>query len=289
MLKPFLESDPQQNSGYDDSMNGSTVFGIAALLTLLPAAAWPAPQQGETGRGEGPVFWLLLGVAVVGPVSFQVSAGRGLWQSDFSSSLWTIVGSTIFIYFAICVISGSMRKLRPLLLPYLVVLSVIALFWSSVPDRVVAGSSMTVWLQLHIGVSLVTYALITVAATAALGVWLKERSLRSRKSSYLVAGLPAISDGEAAQLVLLTAAEIVLGLGLLSGMAVQFYVVGSFVALDHKTILSIAAFGVLSILLIIQRFSGMRGRAATRLVLIVYLLITLAFPGVKFVADVVLT
>ena len=270
-------------------MNESTIFGIAALLTLLPAAFWPAPQQGETGRGEGPLFWLLLGVATVGPISLQISAGRGLWQSDFSATLWTIVGSTMVIYFVICLISGSMRKLRPLLLPYLVILLVISLFWLSVPDRVVAGPSMTVWLQLHIGVSLVTYALITVAATAALGVWLKERSLRSRKSSHLVAGLPAISDGEGAQLVLLTAAEVVLGLGLLSGMAAHFFIVGSFMAVDHKTILSITAFVVLSFLLIIQRLSGMRGRAATRLVLIIYLLLTLAFPGVKFVADVVLT
>lgn len=284
-----MESDPPHKRGYDAGMNGSIIFGIAALLTLLPAAFWPAPRQDETGQGEGRLFWLLLGVATVGPIALQISAGRGLWQSGFSATLWTIVASTMLVYFVLCLISGSIRKLRPLLLPYLVILSVIALLWSSVPDRAVAGESMTVWLQLHIGVSVVTYALITVAATAALGVWLKERALRSRKTSHLVAGLPAVSDGEAAQFGLLTAAEIVLGLGLLSGMATQFYIAGSLMALDHKTTLSITAFVVLGGLLVMQRSSGLRGRTATRLVLMIYLLMTLAFPGVKFVTDVVLS
>jgi ABC-type uncharacterized transport system permease subunit len=203
--------------------------------------------------------------------------------------LWTIVASTMLVYFLICLVSRSVRKLRLLLLPYLVMLSVIALLWSSVPYKTVAGSSMTTWLQVHIGVSLVTYSLITVAATSALGVWLKEGALRSRKMSRWVEGLPAVSDGEGVQLRLLTAAEIVLGLGLLSGMATQFYIAESLMALDHKTTLSIAAFVVLAVLLVMQRSSGLRGRNATRLVLMIYLLITLAFPGVKFVTDVVLS
>ncbi|MBT5570130.1 MAG: cytochrome c biogenesis protein CcsA [Alphaproteobacteria bacterium] len=270
-------------------MNGSIIFGIAALLTLLPAALLPAQNQVESAQGEGRLFWLLLSVATVGPIALDISAGGGLWQSGFSATLWTIVAGTMLVYFAICLVSRSSRKLRALLLPYLVILSVIALLWSSVPDTSVAGSSMTVWLQVHIGVSLVTYALITVAATAALGVWLKERALRSRKMSRLVDGLPAVSDGESTQLRLLTAAEIVLGLGLLSGMATQFFIAGSLMALDHKTTLSIAAFLVLGVLLMMQRSSGLRGRNATRLVLMTYLLMTLAFPGVKFVTDVVLS
>jgi ABC-type uncharacterized transport system permease subunit len=72
-------------------------------------------------------------------------------------------------------------------------------------------------------------------------------------------------------------------------MATQFLVAGSLIALDHKTILSIAAFVVLGILLLLQHGSGLRGRAAARFVLIVYLLITLAFPGVTFVTDIILS
>jgi ABC-type uncharacterized transport system permease subunit len=42
-------------------------------------------------------------------------------------------------------------------------------------------------------------------------------------------------------------------------------------------------------LLILHHYSGLRGRRAARLVLLAYLLLTLAYPGVKFVTDILLT
>jgi ABC-type uncharacterized transport system permease subunit len=53
-------------------------------------------------------------------------------------------------------------------------------------------------------------------------------------------------------------------------------------------LLAIAAFLVLAGLLLAQRRWGLRGRRAARYVLVVYLLLTLAYPGVKFVTDVIL-
>lgn len=270
-------------------MNGSILFGIAALLTLLPAAFFRSRRDSESGQGEGALFWLLLGVATLGPVALEVAAGSGVWRSGFSTTLWSIVASTMVVFFVLCLFSKPVRRLKPLLLPYLIVLALIAMLWASAPGSLVAGSAMTAWLQVHIGVSLVTYGLITIAATAALGVWLKERALRRRDTSAWIEALPAVADGERLQFRLLVIAELVLGLGLLSGAVTLFISSGVVVAFDHKTALSIAAFVVLGVLLFLQRSSGLRGRHASRLVLIIYLLITLAFPGVKFVTDVVLS
>lgn len=282
-------SDPSRPEDYDGPMNGSIIFGIAALLTLLPAVFLPARREPEAPKSAGLSFWMLVGVATVGPVALEIAAGGGLWRSGFSATLWTIVSSTMIVFFAICLISQTVRRLRLLLVPYVVILAVIALLWASVPDSPVPGAQMTTWLQVHIGVSLITYALITLAATAALGVWLKERALRKRSTSTFVANLPAIADGERVQRHLLIAGEIILGLGLLTGMATQFFLAGTVVELDHKTTLSIAAFVVLGVLLVMQQGSGLRGRSAARIVLIIYLLITLAFPGVKFVTDVIIS
>jgi ABC-type uncharacterized transport system permease subunit len=58
--------------------------------------------------------------------------------------------------------------------------------------------------------------------------------------------------------------------------------------LDHKTLLSLVAFGLISALLLGHRVCGVRGRVAARVVMIAYLLLTLAFPGVKFVTQVLL-
>ena len=59
-------------------------------------------------------------------------------------------------------------------------------------------------------------------------------------------------------------------------------------AFDHKTVLSLLAFAVIGLLLFVHYRIGLRGRRAARLVLLAYLLLTLAYPGVKFVADVLI-
>jgi ABC-type uncharacterized transport system permease subunit len=77
-------------------------------------------------------------------------------------------------------------------------------------------------------------------------------------------------------------------MGLASGMALQYADTGKILAFDHKTVLSITAFAVIGGLLVAHYKTGMRGRKATRIVLLAYLLLTLGYPGVKFITDVVL-
>jgi ABC-type uncharacterized transport system permease subunit len=45
---------------------------------------------------------------------------------------------------------------------------------------------------------------------------------------------------------------------------------------------------VIGILLLARYRNGIRGRRAARLALLAYLLLTLAYPGVKFVTDVLI-
>jgi ABC-type uncharacterized transport system permease subunit len=77
-------------------------------------------------------------------------------------------------------------------------------------------------------------------------------------------------------------------LGIVTGMAKQFTVSGSLLEFDHKTLLSILAFLVIGALLILHQRSGQRGQRVARLILLAYLLLTLAYPGVKFVTDVLM-
>jgi ABC-type uncharacterized transport system permease subunit len=266
-------------------VGGSISLGLAALLTLLPAAVLP-PRRGGNGGG---LFWALLVVAALGPIAFEIAAQGGIWRTGFSATLWTIIASTMLVYLLACLASPTARGLRVFLLPYLVALGVIALLWSAAPEHELPASAMTAWLQVHIGVSLVTYALITLAAASAVAVWVKERALRKYKAPGWIDAIPSVADSERVQNLLLLMAEIVLGLGLATGITANFYRAGALVPLDHKTILSLATFVVVGILLSLQRGRGLRGRQAARLVLAAYLLITLAFPGVKFVTDVILT
>jgi ABC-type uncharacterized transport system permease subunit len=71
-------------------------------------------------------------------------------------------------------------------------------------------------------------------------------------------------------------------------MAAEHFIGGRLLPLDHKTLFSLAAFAVIGGLLLARYRQGIRGRRLTRLALLAWLLLTLAYPGVKFVTDVLL-
>ncbi|MDA0675339.1 MAG: cytochrome c biogenesis protein CcsA [Proteobacteria bacterium] len=144
------------------------------------------------------------------------------------------------------------------------------------------------WLLLHIVISVATYALITLAALAALSAALQERALKARRPTPFTRRLPAVAECEAATLRFLAAGEIVLAMGIATGMALSFLETGRILIVNHKTILVLAAFVVIGAVLAAHARSGLRGRAIVRAVMAAYLLMTLGYPGVKFVTDVLL-
>jgi ABC-type uncharacterized transport system permease subunit len=80
----------------------------------------------------------------------------------------------------------------------------------------------------------------------------------------------------------------VLGVDILSGMAVELVSSGHLMRFSHKTLLTMLAFLLIAGLLALHNRTGVRGRRAARLVLLAYLLLTLGYPGVKFVTDVLI-
>ena len=84
------------------------------------------------------------------------------------------------------------------------------------------------------------------------------------------------------------AGEFVLVAGLITGMASQYLNTEKLLIFDHKTIFAITVFLVIGILLILNHHSGTRGKTSTHLVLLAYILLTLGYPGVKLVTDVIL-
>ncbi len=98
-----------------------------------------------------------------------------------------------------------------------------------------------------------------------------------------------MAESEALEVAFLAAAEAVLALGVTSGMAAEHFRHATLLPFDHKTVLSLAAFAVIGALLVARRVNGLRGRRVARWALLAYLLLTLAYPGVKFVTDVLMT
>ena len=260
------------------------VLNLSALASLIPAALMPLRRHGER---DG-VFWVLLAAAVVGPVVLALVLTSGRWQTGFGPTLWVTIAAAMLVYLTVSVVTRAGWRVAPLLLPYLLLLGALATVWNAAPGRPLVGIGPAAWLQVHIVVSVFTYAILTVGAVFGLGVLVQEHAVRAKRRTVLSRMLPSVAEAERLQVQLLAASETVLGLGVVTGMATQYFTTGAVLVLDHKTLLSFATFAIIGLLLIAHSRTGVRGRRAARLVLLAYLLLTLAFPGVKFVTDVLM-
>ena len=266
-------------------MPGSVMLSLSALVALLPASLLSYRRE---VRSPDMVFWAVVAVAVAGPaVTSLVQLGSG-WRTGLSVTLWMSVAVSMATFTVLAVVMREAWRLTPLLLPYLVLLGALATVWSNVPETGGLAAPPDVWLTVHIVVSLATYGLCTIAAVAGAAVLVQERALRRKRPTALTHRLPSVSDASSLQVRLLTASEVVLVLGILTGMARQYLSTGDLLQLDHKTLLSMLAFAVIGLLLILHHRTGLRGQRAARFILLAYLLLTLAYPGVKFVTDVLI-
>lgn len=264
----------------------SALLNLSALASLIPASS---QMLFRTAPSRDAVFWLFLSVAVAGPLAWVFINMSGTWKTDLGVALWITVAATMMIYAIVAAVSRHGWRLVPLVASYMMILGAIATVWRETPGQpMIAGSEGSTWVGVHIATSVVTYALVTLSAVAAWAAWLKERALKRKKLTTLTNLLPSVTDSEVLLVNLLKVGEAVLALGLATGMALQYRETGYFFAINHKTLLSLAAFVVIGGLLLCHYGVGVRGRLIVRAVLVAYLLLTLGYPGVKFVTDVLI-
>lgn len=262
-------------------MSNSVVLNLAAWAALIPAALVPLRR----GGGRDAAFWGVLALAVAGSGLWAATLLAGDWRTGFGATLWVSIAVSMGLFAAIAAVQPQAWRLAPLLVPYLLILGALASVFPAGREAPMVASAPMVWLELHIVVSVVTYGLLTTAAVAALAGFLQERALKTKQPNGLTRMLPAVTESERLSVRLLVLSEAVLGLGLATGMATQYFEIGSLLKFDHKTLLSLLAFVVIGGLLLAHRMVGMRGKLAARFVLLAYLLLTLAYPGVKFVSQ----
>lgn len=266
------------------TMNEAMWISAAALLSLVPIALYLGAVRPER---QGPVVWALWAVALAGPAGWLAAHLETGWPTGLAAALWVSVAASLVAYAVAAAVLRQAWRLGAVLMPLLALLGVVAVLWGTAAGATIGPAAPWGWLGAHIAVSVATYALVTVAAVAGLAVLLREAALRRKQPGGFVRALPPVADAERAEIVLLSAAEVILGIGLVTGMATQYATTGALFALTHKTLLAVLAFVLIAALLWLRR-RGVRGRQAARVVLAGYLLLTLAYPGVKFVTDVLL-
>jgi ABC-type uncharacterized transport system permease subunit len=261
------------------------LLNLLLLLSLIPASLQALRKEPRRDA----FFWAAIVLAVGGPVARVAVHIAGPWQTGFAASLWATLAVSALLYAGVAAIAAQAWRLAPVLAGYLFLLGLIAVVWQAAPGRPLdAGPQIEGWVGAHIAVSVVTYGLVTIAAVAALAAFVQERALKRRRPTALARVLPPIADCEFLVVRLLMIGEGVLFLGLLTGAVLAYRETGQILPFDHKTVFMIAAFVVIAGLLVAHYRNGMRGRRAARVVLLAYLLLTLGYPGVKFVTDVLM-
>jgi len=141
-------------------------------------------------------------------------------------------------------------------------------------------------IKLHVVFALIAYSVLSVAALVAILLAVQERALRMRRFGGIVRVLPPLTLTESLLFQLIGVGFVLLTLTLISGI---LFVENLFAQhLIHKTVLSIAAWGVFGALLYGRWRFGWRGRSAVRLTLIGMALLLLAYFGTQFVLEVLL-
>jgi ABC-type uncharacterized transport system permease subunit len=135
----------------------------------------------------------------------------------------------------------------------------------------------------HIVLSVVAYALLTIAVALAVALALLDRRLRSRRALGWMKALPSVEALEAGTFQALIAGFSILTLALFSGF---IFVEDLFAQhLIHKTVLSCLAWIVFAVLLFGRWRFGWRGRTAASWTLSGFSLLALAYFGSKIVLE----
>ncbi|MGL4576124.1 MAG: cytochrome C assembly family protein [Burkholderiaceae bacterium] len=159
-------------------------------------------------------------------------------------------------------------------------------------------------LTLHLWLAMAAYSMIGVAAVHAMYMVLVERGLQSSTARAAASGsssgkvslfvkmltlhAPPLIPMERLLFKLIGAGFAVLTVALLLGIWLAVAESERGLRFDHKTVFSIAAWGVLGALLLGRHFSGWRGKTAIRWTLAGFAMLSLAYVGSRFVFEALL-
>jgi len=148
------------------------------------------------------------------------------------------------------------------------------------------GTALSIDIQLHVLLSLVAYAFLSLAAAQAVLVWVQRRQLQAHRTGGFMRALPALDQTESLLFTLLSAGFVVLSLSLASGF---FYLEDMFAqSLVHKTVLSVLAWLIFGTLLYVRWRWGWRGQRAVFWTLTGFAVLILAYFGSKLVLELIL-
>jgi len=255
---------------------------LLATASLYRDLAAPERQQNRARARARSVPLGALAVVVHAALLLQLMVTESGLNLSLSSS------ASLVTWIIACILMLSLlRKPVDSLALFVWPLATIALTadWLAPGSRILSRDA-PLGLQVHVGLSVVAYSLLTIACLQAILLAFAERRLRSRHPGLTLRMLPPLLTMEAFLFEVIAVGFVLLTLGIGAG----FLFVEDLLAqhLLHKTVLSLIAWLVFAVLLAGRILLGWRGRIAIRSTIGGFLVLMLGFFGSKFVLEVLL-
>jgi ABC-type uncharacterized transport system permease subunit len=259
---------------------------LAPLAALLYLAA-TALQLTHIFARQQQVNRLFLGLSVAALLCHAGVVWSGIFTNSGVELGFYKVSALIFLVInLICIASLSRRPLQNLLVALFPLSALAVLVSSYAPDTAPIRTDMPTGILLHIGSSILAYAVLTLAAAQAALLAAQDHQLKHRHTRGLVQVLPPLQLMETMLFELLWVGEILLTVAILSGFVFLDDIFAQ--SLVHKTVLTLGAWLLLAVLLWGHHRLGWRSTTAVRLTLAGFGLLVLAYFGSKLVLELVL-
>ncbi len=258
-------------------------LAILAFILYLAAASW---QGLALARRVPPKPILVRGLGTLGLLC-HLPLAIGLFGHG-EPVLPGISTSAILISAMVVLILLAVSTVKPVLNVAVGIfpLAGLALVMATGLPSAERTNGLTPGIAVHALSSLLAFAVLAIAAVQAVLLGLQNRALRHHHTRGIVQALPPLTTMERVLFELIWGGVALLTLSILSG----FLFLDSMFAqhLAHKTILSLAAWVIFSVLLFSHHRLGWRGMRAVRWTLGGCAVLLIAYFGSKFVLEVVL-
>jgi ABC-type uncharacterized transport system permease subunit len=265
------------------------LFPIAGLLTLVCAyLVWNDVWKGTTSETaqKKPFIELLLlaslALTLWGCFKLEPVTDQGIhFTLAISVSIATLLVQGMYL---IGLWQHGIRGLGLFLLPASALpLLMIPLLPEAANGRWIPTTSLLE--SSHLLISLLAYAILTLAAIHAIMHLQLNRALKNKQISPVMQAMPSLYEIEIHLFAQVRWATILLAVGILTGLTWQWIEFQHFALFNHKVLLALFSFAVLVLLLSKRKKVGWHGRRASHMVLAAYTLLLLAYFGAKLIGS----
>ncbi|MEP5763074.1 MAG: cytochrome c biogenesis protein CcsA [Halieaceae bacterium] len=255
----------------------------AACLYLFVTFLQARRLRGQGTAGAGLVYGLAAAAIVLhgysAITSIQSPGGINLGFFKVSSLIFWLINVSFLL-------SLARRPLQNLLVILFPLSSIAVLISALAPGNASPFDQISTGLLLHIGSSVLAYAVLTIAACQAALVALQDHQLKRHHTGGLAQLLPPLQLMETMLFEILWVGLLLLTAAIGTGMLFLDDIFAQ--SLVHKTVLTIAAWGLFATLLWGRHQLGWRSQTAVRFTLAGFLVLMLGYFGSKLVLELIL-